>query len=315
MDVSSRKLRYFVAVAEDLHFSRAAGRLFVTQQALSKQIRELEDDIGVRLLRRTTRSVELTPAGEVLLAAARRSLAELDAGVEAALAANRGESGTVKLGFVIGAALELTSPILAEFGRRHPRIRLDMREYGFADPSAGLADGSSEVAFVRLPISAPDIESEPLFVEPLVAALPSGHRWAGRSSIPVAEMTGEPLVVGRTEDASWRRLWTLDAHRDGEAARVVTLTSSHTEEMELVAAGRACAVTVAGAARYTPHRGVRYIPIDGVSGSTLAVAWRRGHLAPPVERFLEVTREVRARETAVVGAIEQPFPATHNQPL
>ncbi|WP_312866168.1 LysR family transcriptional regulator [Streptomyces boluensis] len=315
MDVSSRKLRYFVAVAEELHFSRAANRLYVTQQALSKQIRELEGDIGVRLLRRTTRSVELTPAGEALLTAARQSLAALDVGVEAARAADRGESGTVKLGFVIGAALELTSLIVAEFGRRHPGIRLDMREYGFADPSAGLADGSSDVALVRLPISAPDIESEPLFVEPLVAALPSGHRWAGRTSIPVAEMAGEPLVVGRTEDAAWRGQWTLDAHRGGDAARVVTLTSSHTEEMEVVAAGRACAVTVAGAARYTPHAGVRYVPLDGACGSTLAVAWRRGHLAAAVEWFLQVTREVGAAETAVVSSIERPFPSTHNQPL
>ncbi|MFJ8438830.1 LysR family transcriptional regulator [Kitasatospora griseola] len=113
VDVSSRKLRHFVAVAEELHFSRAAARLFVTQQSLSTQIRELEKAVGVTLLHRTTRSVELMPAGEVLLAAVRKSPAVLDTGMEAARPTHRGENGRVKVGFVIGAALEPTPLILA----------------------------------------------------------------------------------------------------------------------------------------------------------------------------------------------------------
>jgi DNA-binding transcriptional LysR family regulator len=315
VDVSSRKLRYFVAVAEELHFSRAAARLFVTQQSLSKQIRELENTVGATLLHRTTRSVELTPAGEVLLAAAQESLAILDTGMEAARRAHRGESGRVKVGFVIGAALELTPLLLGEFTRQHPGISLELREYGFADPSAGLADGWADVAFVRLPMAAADVEAQPLFTEPLVAVLPSGHRWVGRERIAVAEMVTEPMVVGRTTDETWRRYWTLDEHRGGATAPVVTETSSHTEEMELVAAGLACSVTVAGAVRYTPHRGVRYVPLDGAAGSTLAVARRRGMPAPAVERFMAVAREVCVQQTAVISAIEHPFTATHNQQL
>ncbi|MGA5193110.1 LysR family transcriptional regulator [Streptomyces exfoliatus] len=314
MDVSSRKLRYFVAVAEELHFSRAAARLFVTQQSLSKQIRELEDDVGVELLHRTTRSVELTQAGEALLTAAREALSVIEAGVEAARIAGRGEAGTLKLGFLVGAALELTAPILSEFGRRHPGIRLELREYGFADPSGGLADGWADVALVRLPLSAADVESDPLFVEPLVAALPAGHRLAGRPVLTVEELVAEPLVVGRSADRAWQRYWTLDAYRGGAAPRLVTETSSQTEEVLMIAAGLAVAVTVAGLERFAPHQGVRYVPLDGVAGSTLSVAWRRGHRTPAVDRFVAVAKEVRDRETAVVAAIEHPFPG-HNHRL
>ncbi|MEU8618599.1 LysR family transcriptional regulator [Streptomyces sp. NPDC048623] len=307
MDVATQKLRNFVVVAEELNFSRAAARLFVTQQALSKQLRDLEDAVGVRLLERTTRSMALTPAGAAFLASVRESLAALDAGVAAALSASRGLSGTVRLGFVTGGALELTAPILAEFAARCPDVQLDLHETGFEDPSAGLAGGSSDVGFVRLPLALPDLDALPLFREPLVVALPAGHRLAGRARLAAEDVIDEPLAIGRTADAVWRRSWTLDERRGGRPPRVVRTTTSHTEEMQVVAAGLACAITVAGAQRYTPHPGVRYVPLTGVPASTLAVAWRRGHRSAAVDRFVAAAREVRDREGAIVAAIEAPF--------
>ena len=307
MDASTRKLRYFVAVAEELHFSRAAARLFVAQQALSKQTKELEDAIGVQLLRRTTRSVELTQAGEVFLRAAREALELLDSGVDAARRAGRGEVGTLRLGFIAGAALELTAPLLEEFNLRNPRIELEMREYPFGDTSAGLTEGWSEVAFLRLPVAVPDLEFEVLFTEPLVAALPKNHRLAGHRTLTAEDMVKETLAVGRSEDSEWQRFWALDDYRVDAADRRILATTSQTEEATVIAAGAACAVTVAGAVRYLPHPALRYVPIEGVEGCSLAVGWRAGQRTPLVDRFLEVATEVRDRETELLARIEHPF--------
>lgn len=305
--MSTRKLRYFVAVAEELHFSRAAARLFVAQQAVSKQVRELEEALGTPLLRRNTRSVELTSAGAVFLEVAKQTLAVLDAGVESTRHAGHGAGGVLKLGFGVGAALELTAPILTEFAARYPKVHVELHEFGFDDPMAGLADGSSDAAFVRMPISVPDVEFEQLFVEPLAVAVSAHHRLAGRASVAVREVISESIVVGRSADEAWQHYWTLDEYRDGKPVQVATHTSSHTEELEVVAAGLACAVVAAAAARYTPHRGVSFVPIDDVPGSALGVAWRRGRRTVLVEQFVAVATAVRDRESDVVRAIERPF--------
>lgn len=296
-----------MALAEELHFSRAAERLFIAQQALSKQIRELEEAIGTPLLVRTTRKASLTPAGEAFLSAARAALAAFDDGVEAARGASRGETGTLKLGFMIGAALELTEPLLATFRERHPAIQLDLREFGPADPSAGLADEWADAALVRVPLSITNIEFEALFTEPLVFAVQRAHPLAGRAGVSVHEILDEPIAVGRSPDPAWERYWRLDDYRDGTPAPVILPTGSHTEELELIAAGVACMPTSAAAARWTPHPGVRFIPIDDVPGSTLGVAWRRDRHSPLVEFFVAVARDVRERERAIIDAIEHPF--------
>jgi DNA-binding transcriptional LysR family regulator len=305
VDVHTRKLRYFVAVADDLHFSRAAARLFVAQQALSKQIRELEELVGTQLFERTSRKVELTPAGAAFLVQARAVLAALDGGVHDAWRARGIEIATLRLGFGIGAALELTATILAEFNEQHSETRLELREYPFTEPSAGLADGSSDVAFVRLPIGCDEIDFEPIFREPVVVALSARHRFADRSSVTAAELLDEPLAIGRSTDAVWQGFWSLDAFRDGKPPPSITYTNSQTEELEVVAAGLACSITGAAASRYVRHPNVHYIPIEDVPPSMLALAWRRDARTPAVERFRAVTMAVRDRETEIVRSIEQ----------
>jgi DNA-binding transcriptional LysR family regulator len=306
VDVQTRRLRYFVAVAEELHFSRAAARLHIAQQALSKQIRELEETLGAQLLERNTRNVELTPAGAAFLDAARATLAALDDGVEAARRLARGEAGTLRLGYVVGAALELTRPILEEFARRHPSVELQLREYGYEDRTAGLAGGAADIAFVRPPITAPGIALETLFVEPLLAALPPGHALAQRAAVSVRDLVQEPIAMRETDDAAAQAFWTLDAYRaPGVKGRIVA-AHSVTEELSLVAAGLACAITSAASARYTPHPSVRYIPIDDAPGAELSLAWREDARSALVERFLETARAVREREAELVRAIEHP---------
>jgi DNA-binding transcriptional LysR family regulator len=309
VDVHTRKLRYFVAVADDLHFTRAATRLFVAQQALSKQIHELEELVGTPLFERTSRKVSLTPAGEVFLIQARAVLAALDAGIEDALRARGIEAVTITVGFGLGAALELTAPILAEFHMQLPESQLELREFPFTESACGLADGSTDVALVRLPVNNPDIDTVPLFQEPLVVALATGHRFAGRASLMVQDILDEPIVIVRTTDRAWQSRWLLDEHRNGKPPGSVTYATSQTEELEIVAAGLACSVTVAAAARYLSHPGVSYVPLLDATPSVLALAWRRDARTPPVDQFRDIALRVRDRETRLLETIEHPFAA------
>ncbi|MFJ3958920.1 LysR substrate-binding domain-containing protein [Arthrobacter sp. NPDC090010] len=306
MDVNTRRLRYFVAVAEELHFSRAAARLFVAQQALSKQIRELEGELGLTLLIRTTRRVELTEDGERFLAVARAVLAEWDDGLRRVRQASRAAQQTLRLGFVVGAALELTRPILAEFARRHPEIELHLQEASLSDPSCGLADGSSDLAILRPPLSLPGVKRLPLFVEPVVACLASGHPLAARRLVSPAELLDEPLTVGGGNDVAWRAFWTLSAFRGPDRPARIVETSSPTEETELVASGVATALTAAASARYLSRPGLVYVPVEPHPGSEVAVAWRQDVENAAVTAFVEVARAVRDAERELIRGIEHP---------
>ncbi|MER5401307.1 LysR family transcriptional regulator [Streptomyces sp. NPDC002599] len=299
-----RRLRSFVTVAEELHFTRAAAKLFVAQQSLSKQIAQLEAQIGTLLLRRTSRSVELTPAGQVFLAAARDALARFDLGVDEARRVGRGERATLRVGFIVGAALELTTHILGEFTSRCPGAQIELHEFGFSDPSAGLAGATTDVAFIRLPSSAHGLVTTPLFTEPCVAGVSTAHPLSARDRVRVEDLLDEPIAIGRTNDTVWRDFWTLAGHRGGRRARSIIETHSQSEEVEVVAAGMACNITPAAARRYSPHPGVRFITIDDHPGSIVAVAHRSDRPNPLVTAFVEAARAVRDREPLILRTIQ-----------
>lgn len=302
-----RKLRYFAVLAEERNFTRAAARLFVAQQSLSRQIRDLEQEIGAVLLYRTTRSVQLTPAGAAFLDRVHAALASLDAGIAEARRHNAGTTGTLRIGFGLGAALELTPFIVEEFGRQFPGVEIEMREYALPDQSAGLSERWSDVAIVRPPLADPDLVTHTLFVEPRVLTVSVRHPLANRETLSVSDILDVPLAVGRSKDEEYRRFWSLQDFRVGMTEPLLTPTTTNTEEIELIAAGLACTVNPAAIMRYIPNPGVRYIPIVDVPGSALAIAWRRDRVSPLAVAFTRVAREVRDRETATVEAIENPF--------
>ena len=305
-DVNTRRLRYFVAVAEELHFSRAAARLHVAQQALSRQIRELESSLGTDLFIRTTRNVQLTDAGRAFLDTARATLETLDAGATTAQATSLGHTSTLRLGYVVGGALELTAPILDEFAARQPMAQLEMREFPTTDRSAGLIDASSDVAFVRLPVTAPGIAHEILFEEPLVAAICHDHRLARRNEITAQELSDETIVIGDGNDPVADAFWSLDSTNQGSTQ--LLRAHSLTEELALVATGRACSITTAAAARYAPLSSVRYVRIAESGAAALAVAWNAENELPVVADFVTAARHVRDRESHTVRLIEHPEP-------
>ena len=208
-----RQLHAFVAVGEELHFGRAAARLHMAQSPLSQLIRRLEADVGTPLLRRTTRRVELLPAGEVLLERAHAILAAASAAEEDARAAASGELGRLAIGFT-GSMTYALLPHLAKALRAElPRVRLDLRGEMLTPAQVeGLLEGALDVALLRPPVDHADLVVEPVGVEPLVAALPADHPLAVHERLPVAA-TGRTSRSSSTPPAPGRSCTTRSTRR------------------------------------------------------------------------------------------------------
>jgi DNA-binding transcriptional LysR family regulator len=193
-DIELRHLRYFVAVAEELHFGRAAERLHLAQPPLSQQIRKLEEILGYPLFVRTSRAVRLTAAGTVFLERARRTLRNVQEDLEEARSIGRGDEGTLRVGFIGSGMLTPLPAMLGQYRHLYPRVQLLLSESYTASIAASLLRGTLDAGFLRDggPIDGLHVES--VFSEPYVAVLPSRHRLAGKSSISPADLRDEPFV-------------------------------------------------------------------------------------------------------------------------
>ncbi|HTD24574.1 MAG TPA: LysR substrate-binding domain-containing protein [Terriglobales bacterium] len=192
--IELRHLRYFVAVAEELHFGRAAKRLHLAQPPLSQQIRKLEEILGHALFTRTSRHVKLTSAGELFLDRARSTLRKVQEDMETARSVGRGELGSLTVGFIGSAMLTSIPAILGEYRRRHPRLNLQLRESYTAGVVQALLQGTLDVGFLRDGGSIEGLEVETLFSEPFVAVLPKRHLLATRKTLSASALRDEPFV-------------------------------------------------------------------------------------------------------------------------
>ncbi|MGB3371833.1 MAG: LysR substrate-binding domain-containing protein [Rhodococcus sp. (in: high G+C Gram-positive bacteria)] len=305
MDVHTRRLRHFVAVAETLHFTRAAETLYVSQQGLSRSITELEHDVGVPLLNRTTRAVELTDAGKAFLRSAREALVVLDAGVADAHRAHSKMSGVLRIGFFAASALELTPLIISEFRSRHPSVSPRIESYDLTDPSCGLRSGETDVAFLRLPIDLTNLNTEVLFTEPLAIGMTSSHPLAAQESVRLSDLQDQVISAPRTDDARWRAFWTLRdlGIDDDRLPRISRDTATMDEELDNVAAGVTLSVSVPSTDRFAHRASLVYRVLGEVPGSTLCVGWR-GQPTPLVQAFIAVSRKVRDERRDLVTRIE-----------
>ena len=191
-----RHLRYFLAVAEELHFGRAARALGIRQPPLSQQIRALEDDLGVVLFDRSSRRVRLTPAGEAFRTDARRSLAAAEAARRAARRAGRGDIGDVVLGFVGSATYTLLPRILRAFRARYPDVHLTLRELPTSDQVEALRQGAIDIGLVRPPLTGADaLQVELLGADGLSVALPTDHPLARGRDVAAHRLADEPFVL------------------------------------------------------------------------------------------------------------------------
>lgn len=294
MDVHVRELRYFVAVAEELHFTRAAERLFVSQPALSKQIRSLEEQLRVDLFARDRRSVSLTPAGEALLPAAREVIAVWDAAQQAVADAAATAAAVLRIGFSTSVGRELLPRIQRDFARARPNWRLTLRQVDWGDPTGGLGDGSSDVAIVWLPVPAADRFAQLVLVEePRHVALRADHPLAGRREIEFAALLDEPFLALPEDAGSPRDYWLGVEHRDGRPARIGGIVTNAEETFEAVLAGLGVVLLSAGNAEIYRRPGVATVPVRGISPSRLALLWLQDDHRGAVRDF------IRAAERAV----------------
>src|SRR5215469_16698270 len=190
-----RRLRYFVAVAETLGFRQASKQLHVSQPSLSVQIKQLEDELGVPLFRRSKRRVEITRAGEVFLSAAREILLRLQQASAAALHAQSGEVGTIRLGFIPTASFRILPRLLEKIRSALPLVNVELAE-GSEDPQiTGLRSGAFDVCINHLSRTYDQIENMLLIREPLVVALPKGHRAARKRFVGLRDLQSELLIM------------------------------------------------------------------------------------------------------------------------
>jgi DNA-binding transcriptional LysR family regulator len=300
MDVHLRDLRYFVAVAEELSFTRAAERLYVSQPALSKQVRQLERALRATLLRRDSRGVTLTPAGALLLPQARRLLETWDEAARTAAEAEAQDRRVLRIGLQTSIGRDLYPAVSRRFAELQPGWRLSLRACDWTDPSAGLLDQTSDVALAWLPVLA-DLDYRVLLVEPRWVALPGGHRLAGREQVDFGELLDEPFVALPPEAGPMRDFWLATVERGGHPAHIAAEAATPDETFEAVASGLGVHLLAAGNVAIYARPGIACRPVGGLSPCSLAVAWRRGDQRDQVRAFVQASLEAAGPTTSQAG--------------
>jgi DNA-binding transcriptional LysR family regulator len=296
MDVHLRDLRYFLAVAQELHFTNAAEKLYVSQPALSKQIRALERQLRVTLFERDRGSVRLTRAGAELVPHAERMLESWD-GAKHSL--SRAGDCTLLIGMHTSPGRGLLPKVRAAMVATCPGAQLELRHVAWSDRTAGLADRSTDAAFVWLPLPRPPYRWVTIAREPRLVALPNNHRLAARASVSMAELLDEPFLALPASAGPLRDYWLAIDERGGREVRVAAEINDTEETYEAVASGVGICLLAAGNAPIFARGDVTMIPVDDLSPSELVLAWNERHCPPMLETFAALCQEV------VAGAVPQ----------
>lgn len=290
MKIQARHIEAFLAVAAEASFARAAARLHVSQPALSQTILQFEGILGFAVFGRTTRTVNLTPEGERLLWHAKTVQAAFqDLQAEAERMAQRVKN-ELRVGYMIGTAVEYIPQIVREFERRRPNAMLQLQEYDFTDPSAGLARGEVHCAIVRPPLGIEGLSFVEVARERCVACLPSGHRFAGEATVSITDLVDEPIVAAPLKGV-WRDYWLALDYRGGRPPNVTFEVATVESELRAVASGRGISITAQSTASYYARPGVVFVPISDMAECTIAVA-HAGPLSRIGAEFVSVVREV-----------------------
>ncbi len=285
-----RLVEYFVAVAEELHFGRAAERLHIAQPSLSQQIRRLEGQIGVTLLERTSRAVRLTDAGEALLREGRQVLSHAQ---HALLTTRAAGTDRLVVGFYGSAGTEVLPLAITAFSARQPTVSVSVRELALGSIDAVL-DGEVSVAFTRLHPGQTELEVDVITREQRLLAVATTHPLATRHSVTFAELADESFITNPAVPGHGARppRWLAEQHRHGLPGRVIAQSTGVVELLTLVAAQRGVCLVPATVASHYPRQDVAYVPVDDAEPAVVSLARRPGPSTPAVTAFIETVRNL-----------------------
>jgi DNA-binding transcriptional LysR family regulator len=295
-----RHIRYFLAVAEYLNFSKAAQQLHIAQPPLSRQIRQLEDDLGVALFVRNKRRVLLTKAGRVFLDEARKLVVQAGHATEAARHAQKGESGFVRIGIASGLG-GVVSRVVANHCQLFPAVNIECKDVFSSSQSALLHKREIDIGFLRPPIDQINLSCELLFDEEFVVVLPRTHRLARRKSLRLKEIADEPLIIFDRSFSSglYDKILGLYSRQGLTPHFAVTHVEAHEEAGAImVASGRAIYIGV-GALVTRSVRGIDLASVrlnETEARIDVYMAWRKDEDSSAVLSFLNSTRHVLGRQ-------------------
>ena len=287
-----RHLRYFLAVAEELNFSRAAKKLHIAQPPLSQQIQQLEAEIGTQLFTRTNHRVQLTSAGSVFLPEVRAILARVEQAVEAAKRANRGEVGQISIGFVASAMYEVLPSIIRQFRMKYADVELTLMELSSTEQCQALAEKRIDLGFLRLPTPKEGIIYDQVYSEALVVALPESHKLASRDQLPLRELNNEGFILYPSEPESNFGSYVINSCAEaGFVPNIIQRTDEVQTAVGLVGAGVGIAV-VPASTQCICREGVVYRQlIEPMPTIDLTLGYRADDHSPILMNFIELCRQ------------------------
>ncbi|MCC3765172.1 LysR family transcriptional regulator [Glycomyces sp. TRM65418] len=293
MDVDTRLLRYFRAVAEEGNLTRAAARLYVSQPALTKQIRQLEERLGARLFVRSKSGMALTGPGQALAAAVPGVLGSWVEAERAVRAAEAERTRVLRIGFLASAANEKTQDVIAAFRASRPGWRVEMRQASWGAPIEGMVSGEVEAAFMRLPFpSREDFALLPLLTEPRCVAMAANHPLAQSASLRFEDLLDEPFVAAPGATGAFRDHWIAAEARGGRPVRIGAVTEHPDDWLSAIANGDGIALAPASAARYYARPDIAYREVEGIAPSTVVLAWpNTARPTPALADFIAAARE------------------------
>ncbi len=289
-------MRYFVAVAEELHFGHAAARLHIAQPSLSHQVRRLEQQLGVTLLIRTSRRVELTTAGEQLLKEGRSLLSHASRVLERTRSAS---SERLDVGFFGSAGATILPAAIRAFKRQHPSAEVILHEL-LLDQLQEVADGRLDLAFTRILESQVDDESiaiELLGEDQRMLVVPRGHRLAEQPAVRMAELDQESFIVNPSAAGAVPARWLAEQRRHGLKGRVAADAASVQELLTLVAAGQGVSLVPAPVAGRYPRPDIRFIAVTDAEPAAVSIARQAAGVRPIAQAFIELARSLAGAGT------------------
>ena len=292
--VELRLFRYFIAVAEELHFGRAAEKIGIAQPPLSQQIQVLERELGVRLFDRTNRKVELTDAGMALLGEARKALAAADYAVEEARRAGRGQVGRLAIGMVGSITYqEMIPEVIRTFRERYPNVAIHLQECSTPQQVEAIRRGELHIGFVRPPVSDHLVKFETVMRESMVLALPASHPFASRKRIAIKELANEPWITlpPGLGLGFYEQVMNLCAKAGFQPSLSQVAVQMHTM-LSLVAGGLGVTV-VPESVSHADRKGIVYVEIAGATPPVeTAAAYLKTNRSPILGNFLKILRGV-----------------------